>query len=49
MAAPVSAWHADHVYFNERLGRLQGELDLFHRGERPDYERVCEIVTYLRD
>jgi hemerythrin-like domain-containing protein len=22
---------------------------VFHRGERPDYEGICEIVTYLRE
>ena len=49
MAMPISAWHADHVYFNELLGRLRAELDVFHRGERPDYEGMCEIVTYLRE
>ena len=49
MAMPISAWHADHVYFNELLGRLRAELDVFHRGERPDYEGTCEIVTYLRE
>jgi len=30
---------ADHAY----------DVNLFHRGERPDYERMCEIVTYLRE
>jgi hemerythrin-like domain-containing protein len=49
MTVPVSAWHNDHVTFNELLGRLRAELDVFHRGERPDYERMSEIVTYLRD
>ena len=49
MAVPISAWHEDHVHFNELLGHLRSELDLFHRGERPDYERMSEIVTYLRD
>ena len=49
MAMPISAWHADHVYFNELLGRLRAELDVFHRGERPDYEGICEIVIYLRE
>jgi hemerythrin-like domain-containing protein len=49
MAMPISAWHTDHVYFNELLGRLRAELDVFHRGERPDYERMSEIVTYLRE
>ena len=49
MAVPISAWHNDHVYFNELLARLRRELDVFHSGERPDYERMCEIVTYLRE
>lgn len=49
MAVPISAWHADHEQFNELLGRLQRELDVFHRGERPDYECICESVTYLRE
>jgi hemerythrin-like domain-containing protein len=48
-AVPTSAWHTDHVRFNELLGRLRTELDLFHRGERPDYDRMSEIVTYLRE
>jgi hemerythrin-like domain-containing protein len=49
MAIPISAWHNDHVHFNELLGHLRRELDFFHRGERPDYERICETVTYLRE
>ncbi|MCD6043609.1 MAG: AraC family transcriptional regulator, partial [Burkholderiales bacterium] len=48
-AAPLSAWHAEHEHFNRLLLELRRELDVFHRGERPDYERICEIVTYLRD
>ncbi len=48
-AAPLSAWHAEHEHFNRLLLELRSELDVFHRGERPDYERICEIVTYLRD
>jgi hemerythrin-like domain-containing protein len=49
MAVPISAWHDDHVRFNDLLGGLRRELDLFHRGERPDYERMCQSVTYLRE
>lgn len=49
MAVPISAWHNDHVYFNELLRQLRRQLDVFHGGERPDYERMCEIVTYLRE
>ena len=49
MAMRISAWHVDHQQFNELLARLRRELDLFHRGERPDYEGICEVVTYLRE
>jgi hemerythrin-like domain-containing protein len=49
MAVPISAWHDDHVRFNDLLSGLRRELDLFHRGERPDYERMCQSVTYLRE
>jgi hemerythrin-like domain-containing protein len=28
---------------------LQVELDLFHQGERPSYELMLDIVTYLRE
>lgn len=28
---------------------MQVELDLFHRGERPSYELMLDIVTYLRE
>jgi hemerythrin-like domain-containing protein len=45
----ISAWHTEHVHFNGLLERLRRELDVFHRGERPDYERICEIVTFLRE
>jgi hemerythrin-like domain-containing protein len=45
----VSAWHADHENFRRLLAELRSELDVFHRGGRPDYERMCEIVTSLRE
>lgn len=44
----LSSWHAEHQHFSSLLQELQQQLDLFHRGERPDYERMCDIVTYLR-
>jgi hemerythrin-like domain-containing protein len=46
---PIAAWHTEHVYFNQLLGLLQRQLDLFHRGEPPNYELMQDIVTYLRD
>jgi hemerythrin-like domain-containing protein len=46
---PVIAWHTEHVYFNQLLGVLQKQVDLFHRGEQPNYELMQDIVTYLRE
>jgi hemerythrin-like domain-containing protein len=48
MAAPVAAWHTEHVYFKRLLGLLQKEVDVFHSGERPNYELMLEIIHYLR-
>jgi hemerythrin-like domain-containing protein len=49
MSVPVIAWHTEHVYFNQLLGMLRKQVDLFHRGELPNYELVQDIVTYLRE
>lgn len=46
---PVIAWHTEHVYFNQLLGQLRRQLDLFHRGESPNYELMLDIISYLRD
>jgi hemerythrin-like domain-containing protein len=46
---PISAWHTEHAYFGSLLGLLQRELDIFHSGERPKYELIQDIVSYLRD
>jgi hemerythrin-like domain-containing protein len=48
MSAPVAAWHTEHVYFKRLLGLLQKEVDVFHSGERPNYELMLEIIHYLR-
>jgi hemerythrin-like domain-containing protein len=49
MIDPIAAWHAEHVYFNQLLALLKKELDIFHGGERPNYELMLDIVAYLRD
>jgi len=46
---PIAAWHTEHVYFNQLLGLLHRQVDLFHRGEQPNYELMEDIVTYLRE
>jgi hemerythrin-like domain-containing protein len=45
----ISAWHADHDNFRGLLAELRGQLDVFHGGDRPDYERMSQIVTSLRE
>lgn len=49
MTGPLAMWHTEHVYFRRLLELLQHELDCFHRGERPNYELMMDIVSYLRD
>jgi len=49
MINPVAAWHSEHVYFNQLLGMLHRQVDLFHGGERPNYELMLDIISYLRD
>jgi hemerythrin-like domain-containing protein len=49
MANPIHTWHEDHVYFNELLGLLQREVDLFHMGESPNYQLMLDIISYLHE
>jgi hemerythrin-like domain-containing protein len=49
MNAPAAAWHTEHEYFQRLLTLLQDEVELFNRGERPNYELMLDILTYLRE
>ena len=49
MTDPIAAWHAEHVYFNQLLSLLQKQIDVFHGGERPNYELMLDIISYLRE
>lgn len=49
MKDAIEAWHAEHVQFNRLLGELKAQVDAFHAGGRPDYERMLEIIAWLRD
>ena len=44
----VARWHTEHREFQSLLAELQAQVDLFHAGERPDYERMLEIISGLR-
>ena len=37
---PVQFWHAEHVYFGHLLDLLRRQLDLLHRGERPNFQLI---------
>jgi hemerythrin-like domain-containing protein len=49
MNSPAAAWHAEHAYFGKLLRLLQREVDVFHTAERPNYELMLDIISYLRD
>ena len=46
---PVTHWRADHAYFKRLLELLHLEADHFPRGEKPNYELMLDIISYLRD
>jgi hemerythrin-like domain-containing protein len=48
MSDPIAAWHADHVRFKRLLDDLEAEVLRFHEGGSPDYERMRDIVLWLR-
>jgi len=49
MIDPIAAWHEEHVYFHQLLGLLKRELDVFHSGDRPNYELMLDVISYLQD
>lgn len=49
MANPVAVWHSDHVRFARLLDLLEQELARFHAGGTPDYDRMHDIVHWLRE
>jgi hemerythrin-like domain-containing protein len=46
---PIAYWHAEHVYFGHLLDLMRRQLDLLHRGERPNYQLMVDAIAYLRD
>ena len=49
MSDPITAWHQEHAYFGRLLRLMRRELDVFHGGERPNYELMLDVITYLRE
>ena len=48
MNDPTAAWHAEHVNFARLLDLLEKQVAVFHAGERPNYELMLDITSYLR-
>jgi hemerythrin-like domain-containing protein len=49
MAEPLAVWHAEHVNFARLLDLLETQVAAFHRGERPNYDLMGDILYYLRN
>ena len=47
MSDSIALWHAQHVNFATLLDLLEGQLDLFHKGESPDYALMLDIMFYM--
>lgn len=45
---PTTGWRADHANFSKLLDVFERELQVFDQGERPDYELMLDILTYLQ-
>ena len=47
MSTNIAQWHAEHVNFARLLSLLEAELDLFHRGDSPDYKTMLDVMFYM--
>jgi len=47
MAEQISTWKAEHVNFLRLLDLLDGEIRVFHEGQRPNYDLMLDVVYYL--
>src|SRR5262245_4978953 len=48
-ANPVARWHDEHAYFRRLLELLHRQVEAFPRGQRPNYELMLDIISYLRE
>ena len=49
MSSLVKAWRAEHRSFGALLGLLEGQLEVFSKGETPNYEIMLDVVDYMID
>ncbi|MEJ8826054.1 hemerythrin domain-containing protein [Variovorax humicola] len=49
MTNMIPQWHADHLTFSRLLDQLKQQVAEFHEDGEPDYDRMLDIVTCLRE
>ncbi len=49
MSSQVSVWRAEHRAFGALLVLLEQQLELFHKGDAPNYEMMLDIINYMVD
>jgi hemerythrin-like domain-containing protein len=49
MASQSTTWHDEHVRFSRLLDLLEEQIDEFHEGGYPDFDRMREIIRYLHE
>lgn len=47
MRAQIRAWKEEHRKFEKLLMLVEGELDRFRIGERPNYRMLLDAVSYM--
>ena len=48
MSDSIALWHAEHRHFARLLSLLEQQLVAFHSDDRPNYELMLDVVSYLR-
>jgi hemerythrin-like domain-containing protein len=48
MKDPTAGWLAEHQNFSRLLDLFEREIARIHAEERPDYELMLDVLTYLR-
>lgn len=43
----VAKWKTEHANFARLLDLVDAQIAVFHRGERPDYELMLEVMHYM--
>ena len=48
MSDSIAMWHAEHRHFSRLLDMLEKQVAAFHSDDRPNFELMLDLVSYLR-